>query len=102
MSRINSRAAALAIVILSLGFAATGAAPALAHVGPTQISPRATAHRHVAYQLVRRGYAGRGPASRPVEWTTSPNLQFVQARGTHGASCALPSSGCPDDERITN
>lgn len=100
MSRIHSRVAAFAIVILSLGSAATGAAPALAHVGPTQISPQATVHRHVAYQLVRPGYTGRGPALRPVEWTTSPNLQF--ARGTDGASCALPSSGCPDDERITN
>jgi hypothetical protein len=94
MSRINSRVATFAIVILSLGFAATSAAPALADAGPRQISPRATVHRHVAYQLARRGYAGE-PASHAVAWTTGP-------RGIDGASCALPSSGCPDNERITN
>jgi hypothetical protein len=96
MSRINSRVATFAIVILSLGFAATSAAPALADVGPRQISPRATAHRHVAYQLARRGYAGE-LASHAVA-----KLQFAPGRGIDGASCALPSSGCPDDERITN
>jgi hypothetical protein len=101
MSRINSRVATSAIVILSFGFAATGAAPALARVGPTQISPRATVHRHVAYPLARPGYAGE-PASHAVAWTTGPTLHFAPGRGIDGASCALPSSGCPDDERITN
>jgi hypothetical protein len=96
MSRINSRAASFAIVILSLGFAATGAARALANVGWTQISSRAPVHRHVAYRLVPRGYAGPVPSSRPVaEWTTGPNLPFMP--GIDAASCDLPSSGCPDE-----
>jgi hypothetical protein len=86
MSKIKSRVAALATIILTLGFAATGVVPALAH---TQMSPRATVHRHVAYQL---GYAN----------PTGQNPQFVNGRGIDGASCDLPSSGCSNDERITN
>ena len=101
MSKINCRVAAFATIILSLGFAATGAAPALANVGRTQISPRETVHRQVDYRLVRPGYAGPAPSSRPVgKWMTGRDLQ--SARGIDGASCDLPSSGCPDDERITN
>ena len=97
MSKINYRAAAVATVILSLGFAAAGAAPALADVGPTQISPRATLQDHVPGLY----YAGPALSSRPVtQWATGPNLHF--ARGTHVASCDLPSSGCADNERITN
>jgi hypothetical protein len=92
MSRIN-RKVAFAAVILSLGFAAAGAAPALADVGPTQISPRATVHRHVAYPFGRPDYAGPAPSS---------SLQFAAGRGINAASCDLPSSGCSDNERITN
>lgn len=93
MPGINSRVAAFATVTLSLSFDATGAAPALAQ--QTQTSPRVTVHRHVAYRLVRARYAGpASSSSRPVaKWRTRP---------TGGVSCALPSSGCPDDERITN
>jgi hypothetical protein len=100
MSKIKTRAAAFATIILSLGFAATGVAPALAQVERTQMSPRATVHRYVAYQS---GYADRMPASHPVAAGNSgPNSQFVTGRGIDGASCDLPSSGCPDDQRITN
>jgi hypothetical protein len=77
MSRINFRRAAFATVILSLGIAATGAAPAFAQLGRTHNLPRATVARHI-------DYAGPVPASRPA------------------ASCDLPSSGCPNDQRITN
>ena len=86
MSKIKSRVAALATIILTLGFAATGVVPAFAH---TQMSPRATVHHHVTYRL---GYAD----------PTGQNPQFVTGRGIDGASCDLPSSGCSDDERITN
>ena len=82
MSRINSRVTTFAIVILSLGFATTSAAPALADVGPRQISPRATVQRQVA------------------AWRTGQNSQF--APRVDAASCALPSDGCYDNERITN
>jgi hypothetical protein len=99
MSKIKTRAAAFATIILSLGFAATGVAPALAQVERTQMSPRATVHRYVAYQS---GYADRIPASHPAAWNRGPNSQFVTGRGIDGASCDLPSSGCPDDQRITN
>jgi hypothetical protein len=81
MSGINSRVTAFAI-ILSLGFAAVDAAPALANVGQTQLSPRTMMQRHVA------------------AWRTGPNLHFARTVGA--ASCDLPSSGCPDNERITN
>jgi hypothetical protein len=84
MSRINFRRAAFATAILSLGTAATGAAPAFAQVGRTHSLPRTTVVRHVDYRLVRSGYAGLVPSSRPA------------------ASCDLPSSGCPNDQRITN
>jgi hypothetical protein len=81
MSRINSGVTAFAIM-LSLGFAAMDAAPALANAGRTQLSPRAMVQRHVA------------------AWRTGPNLHFARTAGA--ASCDLPSSGCPDNERITN
>lgn len=81
MSGINSRVAAFAIIGLSLGFAAMDAAPALANVRQTQLSPRATVQRHVA------------------AWRTGPNLPFARV---DAASCALPSDGCYDNERITN
>jgi hypothetical protein len=81
MSRINSRVTAFAI-ILSLGFAAVDAAPALANAGQTQLSPRTMVQRHVA------------------TWRTGPNLQFARTVGA--ASCDLPSSGCSDNDRITN
>jgi hypothetical protein len=89
MSKIKSRVAAFATIILTLGFAATGVAPASAQVEHTQMSPGATVHRHVAYRL---GYAN----------PTGQNPQFVNGRGIDGASCDLPSSGCSNDERITN
>ena len=82
MSGINSKVAAFAIIGLSLGFAAMDAAPALANVRHTQLSPRATVQHHVA------------------AWRTVPNLPF--ASSVDAASCALPSDGCYDNERITN
>ena len=82
MSGINSRVTAFAIIGLSLGFAAMGAAPALAHTGRAQLSPRTTVQRHVA------------------AWRTGQNAQF--APRVDAASCALPSDGCYDNERITN
>jgi hypothetical protein len=82
MSKINGRVTAFAAVMLSLGFAATGAAPALAQVG--QISPRATMYRQIDNRLVHPAYAGPVPSSLGA------------------ASCDLPSSGCPDNERITS
>jgi hypothetical protein len=99
MSKIKGRVAAFATVILSLGFAATGVAPALAQVERPQISSHAMMHRHVVY---RPGYADLVPASHSAEWNSGPNPQFVTGRGIDGASCDLPSSGCPDNERITN
>jgi hypothetical protein len=84
MFRINFRRAAFATAILSLGIAATGAAPAFAQLGRTHNLPRAKVGRHVDYLLVRPGYAGPVPSSPPA------------------ASCDLPSSGCSNDQRITN
>ena len=84
MSRTNFKQTAFATVILSLGTAATGAAPAFAQVGRTHSLPRATIVRHADYHPVRPDYAGPVASSRPV------------------ASCDLPSSGCSNDRRITN
>jgi len=84
MSRINFRKAAFATAILSLGIAAAGVAPAFAQIGRTHDLPRTTVGRQVDYRLPRPGYAGPVPSSRAA------------------ASCDLPSSGCPDDQRITN
>lgn len=101
MSTNNRRIALLATVILSLGFAATGVAPASANAGQTQISSRASVYRPVDYRHVRNAYAGPMPSSRQVtEWKTRPNPQFMG--GIDGGSCDLPSSGCSDNERITN
>jgi hypothetical protein len=89
MSGINSRVTAFAI-ILSLGFASMDTAPALADV-----------QRHVAHQPVRPSHAGSIASSHQVaEWRTGPNQQF--ARSVGAPSCDLPSSGCSDNERITN
>lgn len=79
MSGFNSRVTAFAIIILSLGFAAMDAAPALARA---QLSPRTAVQRHV------------------TEWRSNASLSFAPRVDT--ASCDLPSSGCPDNERITN
>ena len=85
MSKINCRVAAFATSILSLGFAAAGAAPTLASVERTQILPREAVHRQVDSRLARPGYAGPASSSRMA-----------------AASCDLPSSGCLDNERVTN
>jgi hypothetical protein len=75
--------AAFATVILSLSIAATGSAPAFAQLGLTHSLPRATV-LHVDHDLVRRGYTGPMPFPHPT------------------VSCDLPSSGCWNDQRITN
>jgi hypothetical protein len=84
MSRINFRRVAFATVTLSLAIAATGAAPAFAQLGRTHSLPRVMVAHHADYPLVRPGYAGPVPFSHAA------------------ASCDLPSSGCPNDQRITN
>ena len=92
MSKINSKIA-LATVILSLGFAATGAAPALADLGGTQISPRASLDRLDPYRFDLRGYTARA---------SGPNMHFAYGHRAYGASCDLPSTGCSDNDRMTN
>jgi len=83
MSKINSRTVASAAVILSLGCIAERTA--VAHEGRTHMTPRAAAHRHVARELGHAGYA-----------------QLTSGQGRLDEACDLPTSGCSNDERISN
>lgn len=82
MSGITSKVTAFAIIGLSLGFAAMDAAPALAHTARTPLSPRTIVQRQI------------------IDWRSGQISQF--APRADAASCALPSDGCYDNERITN
>jgi hypothetical protein len=103
MSKTNSRTATLATVILSLGFAATGAPSAFAH-GRTQTVPRAAVHRHVGHGPAHPGYASPAYSVVPVRaWTyTKPYFRFVPRQSIPDESCDLPSSACSNDERIND
>jgi hypothetical protein len=78
MSRVNSRIITFASIILWLGSAATNATSAFANEART----RGAVRHHTNYGRSVRGYAG------PVY--------------SVGEDCDLPSSGCSNDERISN
>ena len=63
-------------------------------------------HRHHAAgrRIAAPGYAGPVSAVVPAAAATyaGPQPYFVSGRGIGGASCDLPSSGCPNDMRIAN
>jgi len=75
MLKITTRIITFATIVLSPGFVVTGPGYAFAHQGQTEMTRRAAVHRHP-------GYAG-------------PTYLVVR-------DCDLPSSGCSNDERITN
>jgi hypothetical protein len=71
-----------------------------------QKQSRRTCNHHSDARLRRDGCRPRvrphaDVAARDAD-PTGQNPQFVTGRGIDGASCDLPSSGCSDDERITN
>ena len=82
MLKISNRTITFATIILSLAFAATNATSAFAHEGQKQMTLRAAAHHHVAYDRSVYGFAG-------------PEHSVIQ-------DCDLPSSPCSNDERISN
>jgi hypothetical protein len=73
-------------VVIALAFAAVGAASAKVH--PFHAQP---------------GYATPVPswASRPAR-TGESDVRFVPGRGIVGESCDLPTSACPNDDRIND
>jgi hypothetical protein len=86
MSKILNTTAV--VISVSIGFAAMGSAPALATWHPV--------HAH-------HGYAGPVPSSVSHTALTIESVpQFVPGRGIVGESCDLPSSACPNNERISN
>jgi hypothetical protein len=72
-----------ATVIAMLAFTATGVA---------QARPINYQHNHF-----RSGYAGAVYSSP----TSVGRFGFVPGRGIVGESCELPTSACPNDERVT-
>jgi len=103
MSRIRSTMTT--IIILSLGFAATGSASAFALHRASRIAAPHAYHVHskarsiAGHRLAHYGYAGPAPYSDPVAaWT---GARFVPGHGIVGESCDLPTSACSNDERVT-
>jgi hypothetical protein len=104
MFRIKTKPTAFAAIILSLGLVATGSASASANEGRTQTPQRGPVYRHVAHRLARPGYAGPAYSVIPTDaWPIAQaGYRFVPSRGIAGESCDLPSSTCPNDERIND
>jgi hypothetical protein len=105
-TRIKSAAMLTRALTLTLGFVTLQ--PAFAHnaqsLRETSMRPQAamlTWHRH--YARDRRsstpGYAGPVPAATATYAGSGP--LFVPGRGIVGESCDLPTSACPNDERVT-
>ena len=105
MSKINTKPATIVTIILSLGFAATGATSAFAREGWTQMTSRAAVHRHTTHRQTGDGYAGPAYSVVPVRaWTkTKAGFHSIPSQSTTtGDSCDLPSSVCSNDERIND
>ena len=73
---------AASAVVLLLGAALLGAPSALA--------------KHAAHA------SRHHPRPPGLAQTIAPDWQFVPGRGMHGVPCDLPTSDCPNDERIVN
>ena len=63
------------------------------------VMPASYRHHAGGRRLAAPGYAGPVPAAATY---AGPQPYFVPGRGIVGASCDLPSSGCPNDMRIAN
>jgi hypothetical protein len=74
----------MATVIVVLAFAATSVAQAYAI--------------HHQHRYFHAGYAGPVNSQAP----SAGSWGFVPGRGIVGESCDLPTSACPNDERISN
>jgi len=86
-------------IFLSFGFAVIDSASAFALDGPSRT--RHAIHLHLAGKRVgdrlAPGYAGPVPsAASGAAW------QFTPGRGIIDEPCDLPTSGCSNDERISN
>jgi hypothetical protein len=79
----------LAAVILSVCFTAIGSGAALAQDGSGRTTRLHAVHAHSRVHIYLA----------VDSWATRPSLRFVPSGGD---SCDLPSSTCPNDQRISN
>jgi hypothetical protein len=85
----------LTIAVAAIGFAAVVAAPTFA---ASASMAKAATNYHTDKRHHRPGYAG--PA--PTDNQQLSGAWFVPGRGIVGESCDLPTSACPNEERISN
>jgi hypothetical protein len=89
MSKVLDMMARAAIIMLGL-----------ATVGSANARAISSHHNHV-----RPGYAGWASHNHPgyaAVYSSAPDAHFVPGRGIVDDSCDLPTSPCPNDERIAN